>query len=211
MAWPETLQLGLIALALIAVLSILIGSLRAGISPMPSSRKAHQSVFAMMEENKNFNKGQGLTLIDCGSGWGHLVFQLARRYPEANIVGYELSIIPWLTSNLLARFLLISNLTIYRGNFLGTDLPVPLSQGDYLFTFLSTGGMQKLAKWFQDAPENSKPIHRPDTQHLISIFFALPGYRYNTLKQLPDLYRTPVYLYQIHRSPADSIRQEAQV
>lgn len=197
MAWPEALQLGLIALALVAVLSILIGSLRAGISPMPSSRKAHQAVLSMLEMSesvKDLHHGRRLTLIDCGSGWGHLVFQLARRYPEAQVIGYELSFIPWLVSRLLARFLLMNNLTIYRENFSGTNLPVPLSQGDILFTYLYPKGMTRLSELLT-SEELSKPSDR--SQQLISICFALPGFEPDEQQTLNDLYQTRIYRYRL--------------
>lgn len=197
MAWPEALQLGLIVLALVAVLSILIGSLRAGISPMPSSRKAHQAVLPMLETSepvKDFHNGRSLTLIDCGSGWGHLVFQLARQYPEAQVIGYELSFIPWLVSRLLARFLLMNNLTIYRDNFSGTDLPVPLSQGDILFTYLYPKGMARLSELLT-SEELPKPSDR--SQQLISICFALPGFEPEEQQKLNDLYQTRIYRYRL--------------
>ena len=197
MAWPEALQLGLIVLALVAVLSILIGSLRAGISPMPSSRKAHQAVLSMLEMSesvKDSHNGRGLTLIDCGSGWGHLVFQLARRYPETQVIGYELSFIPWLASCLLARFLLMNNLTIYRENFSGTNLPVPLSQGDILFTYLYPKGMARLAELLT-SEELSK--HSGRSQQLVSICFALPGFEPDEQQTLNDLYQTRIYRYRL--------------
>lgn len=190
------IQLGLIVLALAVVLSILIGSLRAGISPMPSSRKAHRAVLSLLEQNRNVDNGRGLILIDCGSGWGHLVFQLARRYPEAKIIGYELSFIPWLVSRFLARFLLLNNLTIYRENFLGTGLPVPLSQGNILFTYLYPKGMAELSKSFQTRPKKqSEPLAR--SQQLISICFALPGFEPEEQQTLSDLYQTRIYRYHL--------------
>ncbi len=199
MAWPEALQLGLIVSVLVAVLSILIGSLRAGISPMPSSRKAHKATLSMLEMSEpveDFHNGSRLTLIDCGSGWGHLVFRLARRYPEAKVIGYELSFIPWLVSRLLARFLLLNNLTIYRENFLGTGLPVPLSQGNILFTYLYPKGMAELSKSFQTRPKKqSEPLAR--SQQLISICFALPGFEAEERKMLNDLYQTRIYRYRL--------------
>lgn len=197
MAWPEALQLGLIVLALVAVLSILIGSLRAGISPMPSSRNAHQAVLSMLEMSesvKDLHHGRRLTLIDCGSGWGHLVFQLARRYPEAQVIGYELSFIPWLVSRLLARFLLMNNLTIYRENFSGTNLPVPLSQGDILFTYLYPKGMARLSELLTSV-EPPSPSDR--SQQLISICFALPGFEPDEQQTLNDLYQTRIYRYRL--------------
>lgn len=198
LTWSAALQLELIVLALAVVLSILIGSLRAGISPMPSSRKAHKAVLSLLEQNRNVDNGRGLTLIDCGSGWGHLVFQLARRYPEAKVIGYELSFIPWLVSRLLGRFLLLDNLTIYRKSFMDRDLPVPLGQGDLLLTYLYPKGMAKLADRLKEHAAK-RPEANIRSQQLISICFALPGFEAEERQILTDLYRTHIYRYALNR------------
>ena len=198
LTWSAALQLELIVLALAVVLSILIGSLRAGISPMPSSRKAHKAVLSLLEQNRNVDNGRGLTLIDCGSGWGHLVFQLARRYPEAKVIGYELSFIPWLVSRLLGRFLLLDNLIIYRKSFMDRDLPVPLGQGDLLFTYLYPKGMAKLADRLKEHAAK-RPEANTRSQQLISICFALPGFEAEERQILTDLYRTHIYRYALNR------------
>jgi len=198
LTWSAALQLELIVLALAVVLSILIGSLRAGISPMPSSRKAQWAVLSLLEQNRNVDNGRGLTLIDCGSGWGHLVFQLARRYPEAKVIGYELSFIPWLVSRLLGRFLLLDNLIIYRKSFMDRDLPVPLGQGDLLFTYLYPKGMAKLADRLKEHAAK-RPEANTRSQQLISICFALPGFEAEERQILTDLYRTHIYRYALNR------------
>lgn len=198
LTWSAALQLELIVLALAVVLSILIGSLRAGISPMPSSRKAQWAVLSLLEQNRNVDNGRGLTLIDCGSGWGHLVFQLARHYPEAKVIGYELSFIPWLVSCLLGRFLLLDNLTIYRKSFMDRVLPVPLGQGDLLFTYLYPKGMAKLADRLKEHAAK-RPEANTRSQQLISICFALPGFEAEERQILTDLYRTHIYRYALNR------------
>ncbi|OOV88532.1 hypothetical protein BTA35_0203260 [Oceanospirillum linum] len=192
-------------LAITAVLSILIGSLRAGISPMPSSRKAHRAVFEMLERTTPDNQ-QTLTLIDCGSGWGHLLFKLANRYPNARVIGYEMSFIPWVTSYLLAHFFLLRNVTIYRKNFLSQALPVSLQEGDILFTYLYPKGMEKLAKQLaaehQNTALSSTNQSGPWPLQLISICFALPGFEATEQKNLTDLYRTKVYRYSLEKDPS---------
>lgn len=191
LSWPVVLQLALIALTLAGVLSILVGSLQAGISPMPGSRRAHRAVLQMLEQQRDLDSQQTLTLIDCGSGWGHLVLRLARRYPHARVIGYEVSFLPWLTSCLLRRALRLNNLTLYRKNFLATELPVPLHQADLLFSYLCPPVMAQLAK----------RLKIPAAQlQVFSIAFALPGASPCAQQTLNDLYRTPIYHYRLKKA-----------
>ena len=62
------------------------------------------------------------SIIDLGSGWGNFVIRIAKRNPQRQIVGYELSLLPWLTSTLLKKVLGIKNLTLHRQNFYNANL-----------------------------------------------------------------------------------------
>ena len=44
-------------------------------------------------------------IIDLGSGWGNFVIPIAKRTPERQVIGYELSLLPWLISTVLKKFL----------------------------------------------------------------------------------------------------------
>ena len=64
------------------------------------------------------------TIIDLGSGWGNFVIPIAKRYPQRKIVGYELSLLPWLTSTFLKNIFGLKNLTLHRKIFIAlTYLP----------------------------------------------------------------------------------------
>ncbi len=169
---------------------------------MPSSRKAHRAVLEMLERIAPDNQ-QALTLIDCGSGWGHLLFKLAHHYPNARVIGYEMSFIPWVTSYLLARFFLLRNVTIYRKNFLSQALTVPLHESDILFTYLYPKGMEKLAKQLtaknQNTALSSTNQSGPWPLQLISICFALPGFEAQERQVLADFYQTHIYHYTLNR------------
>ncbi|KXS51512.1 MAG: hypothetical protein AWU57_4106, partial [Marinobacter sp. T13-3] len=57
-------------------------------------------------------------VYDLGSGWGGLVIRLAQKYPDRKIVGYEVSLVPWLVSVFFKKILRLGNLEIYKKNFL---------------------------------------------------------------------------------------------
>ncbi|WP_051206396.1 class I SAM-dependent methyltransferase [Oceanospirillum maris] len=181
-----------VLLVIIALMSILIGTLRTGISPMPSSRKAHRQVVRLLRQSNALTSSKR-QLIDCGSGWGNLAFKLARHFPEDKIVGFELSRLPWLFSTLAARVMGLKNLYFIRADFLKQDL----STADVLVCYLHPEGMQKLNHKLTSVPSEYQ-------QQLISIYFALPGRQPQSQEQLTDLYRTKVYQYQLGRPVTSS-------
>lgn len=179
--YPELLP---ILLILLAMLSILTGTLRTGISPMPSSGKAHLQVIRFLEQMPASDTPR--QLVECGSGWGNLAFKLAQRFPDDRITGYELSLLPWLTSRLLAALRRQRNLHFVRASFLKQDL----SDADILISYLHPQGMQKLQQQLANDPADH-------TRQLISIYFALPHHQAVEQQILRDLHRTQVYRYRL--------------
>ena len=112
-----TIELILLAFVFLISMSIVWTTLQTGISPMLSSRKARQAMLAAIDSSKNS------PLIDLGSGWGTLVVALSRKYPQRQIIGYELSWFPWLVSLIRKYILRLDNLTLYREDFLKAKLP----------------------------------------------------------------------------------------
>lgn len=167
-----------ITLLLITVLigsSIVWSTLVLGISPMPSSNKAR---IAIMELSDGTGTGP---IFELGSGWGHLLIPLARKYPDRDVVGYELSLFPWLTSKLLKKIFGLTNLHIHRTNFKDADL----SDASVIVCYLFTGGMNGVEGKLQNG----------NAEYLISNNFSLPSYHALKTIYLDDLYRSPVYLY----------------
>ena len=174
------LDVFLIALTLIAGATIVWSTLTLGISPMPSTHKARQAMFQLADET-----GDG-SIYDLGSGWGHLVIRLAKRYPHRQIVAYELSMLPWLTTLALKRMLGLSNLTIHRENFLKADL----SQASVIMCYLHPPTMKSI---------NEKLVQENEgAQYLISHNFALPSHQAFKVIRLNDFYRSPIYLYRLY-------------
>ncbi len=169
----------ILAIIFLISLSIVWSSLRSGITPVPSSRKARKTILTASQ------KAPVGTIIELGSGWGNLALALAKEYPERQVIGYELSPIPWLVSVALQRFQGIMNLTLRRQNFLSTEFP----EAALIVCYLYPGGMEKLAEkiWRE----------KPDVKMLISNTFALPGTEPDQTIRLDDLYRSPIYVYRL--------------
>lgn len=172
-------RLILILLALWAAASILWSTLRTGISPMPSSNLARH---AMLDASAVIGEG---AIIECGSGWGGLLVALARRYPDRRVIGYELSLLPWLYSAILCRLLGLTNVEIYRRDFLKADL----SGVSLICCYLYPGGMQHLADKLAAEPQPGVV--------LISNTFALPGHDPVRTVSLEDLHRSSICIYRL--------------
>ena len=121
------LELILLVFALLTIISILWTTLQTGIPPMKSSGKACQAMLASIDRPVHG------PLIDLGSGWGTLVIELARTYPDQQVIGYELSWFPWLISIVRKYSLHLENLTLYRKDFKNAEL----SNSANLFCYLS--------------------------------------------------------------------------
>ncbi len=167
----------IIILILFAGLSIFITSMKTGITPMPSSGKARRAVVSAVE-----NTGSG-PIIDLGSGWGSFVIALARRYPDRQIIGYELSIVPLYFTAFLKKILKLDNIKLRHENFLTADL----SNASVLVCYLFPGGMESLKKKLLSELKN-------DTR-IISCLFAFPSCTPSHVIRIDDMYNTPVYVY----------------
>lgn len=181
----------LLALLLVFTLfSIFVSTLRTGIPPRPSHLAARSFLIKQAEQLLGSSSGQ--VLIDLGSGWGHLVVPLARRFPQHQIIGYEVSWVPWLVTQLLKKLLGLNNLQVYRKDFFQEDL----SQADLVFCYLLRPSMLKLAERFSSLDSHPRLV--------LSHFFTLPGYSPARIWQLPDWYQSPCYLYRLDANAQDA-------
>ena len=165
------------AISLVVMVSILVGVLRTGISPMPSSKRAVQQVLGFVSPN------QPGPIYELGAGWGSLAIPLARAFPDRSIIAHELSTIPWLFLLLRVRASGIDNIEVRRRDFFRDDLGKAAAVVCYLYP----GSMVKLATKLQ-----SELV--PGTV-VVSNTFGLPGWVPDQTSQLQDLYRTKIYRF----------------
>jgi hypothetical protein len=170
------IQVAILAIAFLAAASIVWFSLRTGIAPVPSSGRARRAMLAAVQ------RAPAGPVLDLGSGWGTLAIAAARRFPEREVVGYELSWVPWAVSCLLQRALGLDNLSFRREDFLGADL----SKASVLLCYLFHRGMQRLAGKLER--EGAPAV-------LVSHTFAVPSWQPDEVIPLNDLYRSRIYVY----------------
>jgi hypothetical protein len=172
----------LLSSAIFITVSLLHYTVKLGISPMPSSSKAYSTMMELVNET-----GSG-SIIDLGSGWGNFVIRIAKRNPQRQVIGYELSLLPWITSTLLKKALGLENLTLYRQNFYNVNL----SGTSVLVCYLYPEAMNKI--------KNKLILERPKVDFLISNNFALPSWQSYKVVPIDDFYKSPIYLYKIVNS-----------
>jgi hypothetical protein len=171
------LQLFLWASALFVMVSILVGVVRTGISPMPSSRRAVQQVLQFVVPPRPGS------IYELGAAWGSLAIPLTRAFPDRRIIAYELSTIPWLFLLLRVRVSGLKNIEVVRRDFFRDDL----GKAAVVVCYLYPGSMVRLSTKLQSEL-------MPGTI-VVSNTFALPGWVPDQKSQLKDLYRTKIYRF----------------
>ena len=176
-------KIGLIAIIGLGCLTVVWFTISIGISPMPSSAKAKR---AMLQASEAADDGP---IIDLGCGWGGVLFGLARKYPERQVIGYELSWLPWLYAYLYKSLCRLDNVEIHRQNFLIADISEASLLVCYLFPQAMIDMQKKLAE------------EKCANTLLISNTFALPAYEASKIMRLNDLYKSPIYIYSGFQNP----------
>lgn len=181
----------LLILLLTAVAAIVYRSWRNGISPMPASASVRQAV---VRELRELERAAALEreaprvpispIVEAGAGWGTLALALAKAHPSWGIVGIENSMVPWLFSRLLLRWGAYPQVQFVRGDLYA----FPYETAGTVVCYLYPGAMQRL-----------DPLLRARLTpgaRVISICFALPGWRPMKVVTCRDLYRTKIYIYE---------------
>ena len=168
---------------LFVALSIVVYTAITGISPAPSSRKATRKILDAIPADI---EGK---IVDLGSGWGTLVFPLARAFPSSEVIGYELSPAPWLFSRLWASLSPRNNLQLHRKNFFNERL----TDASVIVCFLHPSAMTRLG------PKLEKEL-RPGTL-IITNTFGVPSWTPEQVHHLRGILSKTIYVYKVQTSP----------
>jgi len=121
-------------------------------------------------------------VYDLGSGDGRVVAALANN-SQAQIVGYEVSFIPYLWSKIKILFLGLSKrVEIRYADFLSRDL----SQASVVFCFLTPMAMKKLEPKFRKELKKGTRV--------ISYSFSIPTWQAEVVDK-PDKKSIPIFKY----------------
>jgi hypothetical protein len=171
-------------LTLYAAGSIIAYSLYNGITPMPTAPRVKRKLLEIINERQIAGK-----VFELGSGWGTLAIALARVLPHCQVIAYENSSIPYICSRFIQTLSRRENLKIIRKNF----FRISLTEADLIVCYLYPGAMERLKMKFERELK--------DECLVISSTFAIPDWRAQEVIDVPDQYRTKIYVYSADSSP----------
>ena len=175
MTWYEAaLLIPFVALAALVV----VYTLRLGAGPVPSNRAQIDAMLNMLEPL------DASPIYELGAGFGRVAFAVAKRFPQRQVVAFELSPVPYWACRLQQLVLKRKNLTFRRADFLRE----PLREAKVLLAYVHTDAMAALADKLSVECKGAT---------LVSHTFAVRGWQPEKTERVADLYRSPVYLFRI--------------
>ena len=129
---------------------------------------------------------QGGTIYELDAGWGAVAFPLARRCPDATVVAYELSPVPWLYMKLYRMLFGPQNLEVRRRNFFRENL----AKASLVVCYLYPGAMEKLSR--------KLVLELEPGARVISNTFAIPSWTPQLVQNLEDVMCPQVFHYEMH-------------
>lgn len=156
------------------LITILISTLRFGISPMPSSRSVHRVLLQWIPEDFSGR------IVDLGCGWGNLLWFCRRFFPKARLKGIEGSIFPFLVSKFFSFF---QQTSIEYGNFFSLEFP----NAEIFLCYLCPYGMANIKEQLIEQLKKGASV--------ICVDFAIPGVPPTKEEEVGGFVIHKVYLY----------------
>ncbi|USE39321.1 hypothetical protein [Endozoicomonas sp. SCSIO W0465] len=153
--------------------SILFWTLRLGIGPTPTSRRVRTAIRDVLPDDVPGD------IVELGCGWGHLIPTLREKYPDGKIKVWERSPIPALFTQTCY------GIDVKRADFFQADL----GNAGLIVCYLYPGAMERV--------EQELLPQLPTGCWLITHTFSLSGRKPVQAIKADDLYKTPIYLYQV--------------
>lgn len=169
---------------LLVGISAILSMMRLRVVPLPSSPIAVKKLIEELKEKTG-------DITEIGSGYGYMLFNLAKAFPERQIVGIEISFIPFLFSSIIRILGRFKNVRIYYGDAFKI-IPKKNIKVDIAIAYLITGN--KINKSLEELYYNR-----------ISKLLILNTY---PLKNIPatrvtprlDIFKSSLYFYEKKKS-----------
>ena len=151
-----------------------------GIPPFPSTQKEVNAVITLLKQEKI---PENAVIYELGCGWGTLLSALAKTFPNAKIIGIEISPIPWLFCYI--RMHKFKNVKIKFGNFFSYSL----SDADAITAYLMIKPMVKLSKKLEAELKPKTPV--------VTVAFCFKDQKPTATIQREGLLQSDVTLYKL--------------
>ena len=191
-----TLEIIVLALALIFIGLVFIYTLISGSPPTPTSGRVRGVMLRLLPRRLPLSEPK--LIYELGSGWSGLAPHLSYCYPNHQVIGIERSPLPWLISRSLAIFRRTENLSLYWGDFMQRDL----SDATLVVCYLAGRQMEKL--------EQKLNAELRAGALVLTHTFAMPNWQPVDMVRADDFYRSPVYLYEMPAEPRGSVTSASQ-
>ncbi len=142
-------SLVVLAVVAAAALSILWYHAKTGVPPVPSTSGEIETIVALLAEAGLPHQAR---IYELGCGWGSLALGLARAFPEATIVGYEISPLPSWIAKLRTRN--DARIRIVRGDY----RRAALADADAVTAYLMIAPMKGLATLLDQQLRRGTPV-----------------------------------------------------
>ncbi len=131
------------ALILIIAICCEYYAFKTGVPTVASFPSARRKIIEILQNDAAARPdARPYIIIDLGSGGGQLSWHIARNLPYAQVVGVELSFIPWFRSVVRQRLFGPANLNYKRSNF----WPYDCSKADAVVLFLKGNVMDRVSE-----------------------------------------------------------------
>jgi len=117
---------------------------KTGVPTIASFPSARRKIIEILQKDfaARAPAARSYTIVDLGSGGGQLSWHIARALPRAQVIGIEISWIPWLRSVLRQRLRGPSNLQYQRVDFWSYDC----ATADAVVTYLTENIIARVSK-----------------------------------------------------------------
>lgn len=175
----DHLSAAALAVGIFALLSIVYYSLRSGSPPTPAPRRASRRAIESLSREPLPDGA----IYELGSGWSGAARALAKRFPERDVVGVEISLAPFLWSRLVNRVAPIENLAFFRADF----FDLSLANAAAVFCYLRGKTMTALAEKFSE--------ELPPRALVATVTFAIRDRAPVRTDRADDFYKSEIFLY----------------
>ncbi|MGB4102319.1 MAG: class I SAM-dependent methyltransferase [Alphaproteobacteria bacterium] len=158
---------------------------KTGVPTIASAPRMRRKMIACLQRDAAVKAAPSpYTIIDLGSGNGQLTRAIARAMPQAQVIGIEISFLPWLRATLIQKLFGPANLTYERRDFWDYDC----GKADAVVMYLVGKKMERVGtKLRRELPPNAM---------ILSNRYALRG-DWQAQEEIPLLtpFRNKLYLY----------------
>ena len=176
----------LLLIGISAVLSLMM----IRIPPIPSSPSVIKAIIKEIQKTP-----PSCNITELGSGYGYMLFRLAKAFPQRQIIGIEISFIPFFFSSVIRILGRYKNVRIFYGNAFTViekkSLPVDIAVGYLIAT-------QKMS-------DNLEKLYRKRISELL-ILNTYPLKNITATQTVPnlDIFKSTLYLYHKNQNIGDS-------